>query len=168
MKVKVLLAQSRPTLCDSLDCSLPGSSVHGILQARILEWVAVSFSGGSFQPRDRNPGLLHCRQILYHLSYPGIPEFSIVNLDRNYQVTLRKIFASSLLLFFFWKNTCVKVMIYVRNWHHNTNAWINNKVAWLFCRGKIQIYLVLSEVAQLKKCVCCNPLLSVSFCPNMP
>ena len=37
-------AQSYPTLCDPVDCSLPGSSVHGILQARILEWVAISFS----------------------------------------------------------------------------------------------------------------------------
>ena len=43
-----------PTLCDPVDCSLPGSSVHGILQARILEWVAISFSGGSSRPRDRS------------------------------------------------------------------------------------------------------------------
>ena len=42
-----------PTLCDPMDCSPPGSSVHGILQARILEWVAISFSRGSSQPRDR-------------------------------------------------------------------------------------------------------------------
>ena len=42
-----------PTLCDPVDCSPPGSSVHGILQARILEWVAISFSRGSSQPRDR-------------------------------------------------------------------------------------------------------------------
>ena len=48
----VLVAQSCPTLCDPIDCSLPGSSVHGILQARILEWVAVSFSRGSSWPRD--------------------------------------------------------------------------------------------------------------------
>ena len=40
-------------LCDPVDCSLPGSSVHGILQARILEWVAVSSSRGSSQPRDQ-------------------------------------------------------------------------------------------------------------------
>ena len=40
-----------PTLCNPVDCSLPGSSVHGIFQARILEWVAISFSRGSFQPR---------------------------------------------------------------------------------------------------------------------
>ena len=46
-------AQSCPTLCDPTDCSLPGSSVHGIFQARVLEWVAISFSGGSSQPRDR-------------------------------------------------------------------------------------------------------------------
>ena len=47
------LAQLCPTLCDSVDYSPPGSSVHGILQARILEWVAISFSKGSSQPRDQ-------------------------------------------------------------------------------------------------------------------
>ena len=40
------------TLCDPMDCSLQGSSVHGILQASILEWVTISFSRGSSQPRD--------------------------------------------------------------------------------------------------------------------
>ena len=47
------ITQSCPTLCDPVDCSPPGSSVHGILQARILEWVAVPSSRGSSQPRDR-------------------------------------------------------------------------------------------------------------------
>ena len=47
------VAQSCLTLCDRVDCSLPGSSVHGILQAKILEWVAISFSRGSSWPRDR-------------------------------------------------------------------------------------------------------------------
>ena len=42
-----------PTLCDPMDCGPPGSSVHGIFQARILEWVAISFSRGSSHPRDR-------------------------------------------------------------------------------------------------------------------
>ena len=46
------VAQLCPTLCDPMDCSLPGSSLHGILQARVLEWVAISFSRGSSQPRD--------------------------------------------------------------------------------------------------------------------
>ena len=48
-----LVAQSCPTVCDPMDCNPPGSSVHGILQARILEWVAISFSRGSFQLRDQ-------------------------------------------------------------------------------------------------------------------
>ena len=46
------VAQSCPTLCDPMDCSLPGSSIHGIFQARILEWVAISFSRRSSRPRD--------------------------------------------------------------------------------------------------------------------
>ena len=45
------VAQSCPTLCDPMDCTLPGSSLHGILQARILEWVAISFSRESSGPR---------------------------------------------------------------------------------------------------------------------
>ena len=92
--MKVLVAQSCLTLCDPMDCSLPGSSVrarirewvaisfpmkvvqscltlfdpmdytvHGILQAKILEWIAVPFS------RGLNPGLPHCRWILYQLSH---------------------------------------------------------------------------------------------------
>ena len=47
------VAQSCPTLCDPVDCNLLGFSIHGILQARILEWVAISFSRASSQPRDR-------------------------------------------------------------------------------------------------------------------
>ena len=47
MKVKC------PTLCNTMDCSPPGSSVHGIFQARVLEWVAISFSRGSSWPRDQ-------------------------------------------------------------------------------------------------------------------
>ena len=55
-----MCAQSCPTLCNPMDCSPPGSSVHGIFQARVLEWVAISFSRGSFWPRDRwNLCLLH-------------------------------------------------------------------------------------------------------------
>ena len=46
------VSQSCPTLCDSVDCGPPGSSVHGILQGRILEWVTISFSRGSSRPRD--------------------------------------------------------------------------------------------------------------------
>ena len=64
------------TLCDHMDCSPPGSSVHGILQARILEWVAMPTSKGSSWPRDQTRGLLHCRQILYCLGNQGSPRLA--------------------------------------------------------------------------------------------
>ena len=62
------LLQSCPTLCDPMDCSPPGSSVHGILQARILEWVVMPSFRGSSWPWNRiriSQRLLHWRQILY-------------------------------------------------------------------------------------------------------
>ena len=58
-----------PTLCNPMDCSPPGSSVHGILQARTLKWVAVPSSKGSSQPRDRTHiSCFSCtgRWVLYH------------------------------------------------------------------------------------------------------
>ena len=51
-KVSNEVTQSCPTLCDPMDCSLPGSSVHEIFQAIVLEWIAISFSSGSSLPRD--------------------------------------------------------------------------------------------------------------------
>ena len=51
--MNILVAQSCLTLCNGVDCSPPGSSVRGILQSRVLEWVALPFSRGSSQPRDR-------------------------------------------------------------------------------------------------------------------
>ena len=47
------VAQLCPTVCDPMDCSLPGSSVGGLFQARVLEWVAIFFSRGSSRPGDR-------------------------------------------------------------------------------------------------------------------
>ena len=49
------VAQSCPTLCNPMDCSPPGSSIHGIFQARVLEWVAISFSRGIFLTQGLNP-----------------------------------------------------------------------------------------------------------------
>ena len=51
--MKVLVTQSCPTLCNSMDCSPPDSSVHGILQASILEWAAILSSRGYFWPGDQ-------------------------------------------------------------------------------------------------------------------
>ena len=63
-------------LCDTSDCSPPGSSAHGLFQARILKWVAISFSRGIFQTQESNLHflcLLHCRRILCPLSHWGSP-----------------------------------------------------------------------------------------------
>ena len=68
---KVLVSQLCLTLCDPMDCSLPGSLVHGIVQARILEWGAIPFSTSS-QP-ILNPSLPRCRQILHCLSHQRSP-----------------------------------------------------------------------------------------------
>ena len=62
------VTQSCPTLCDPMNYSLPGSSVHGILQARIREWVAMPSS-----TQGSKRGLQHWRQILYHLSHQENP-----------------------------------------------------------------------------------------------
>ena len=75
--VKVLVAQSCLTLHDPMDCSLPSSSIHGIFQERILEWVAISFSRGSSQPKDQTHiSCISCfgRWILYQLSHQGSPQ----------------------------------------------------------------------------------------------
>ena len=65
-RIRCLVLQLYPTLCDPMDWGPPVSSVHGVLQARILEWVAVSFSRGSSHPRDRTRVSCFGRQILYH------------------------------------------------------------------------------------------------------
>ena len=65
-KVKMLVAQLYLTFCNPMDSTLPGSSVPGILQARILQCSHSHLQGS-------NPGLSHCRHILYHLSHQGSP-----------------------------------------------------------------------------------------------
>ena len=61
-----------------MDCSPPGSSVHGILQARILQWVAISSSRGIFPTQGSNPGLPHCRQTLYNLRHQRSPVYTVL------------------------------------------------------------------------------------------
>ena len=69
--VKVKVVQLCPALWDPKDHSLSSSSVHGILQARILEWIAIPFSRGSSPPKDQT---LHCRQIFLPSEPPGRPK----------------------------------------------------------------------------------------------
>ena len=64
--VLCLVAQSCLTLCNPMDCSSPGSSIHGISQARMMEWVAIFFCRGSLWPRDRTCISYMCRWIIYH------------------------------------------------------------------------------------------------------
>ena len=71
--------QSCLTLCDPIDCSPPGSPIHGNLQAGILEWVTMPSSRGSSQPRDRNClSYIFCvsRQVLYHQCHLGSPHIT--------------------------------------------------------------------------------------------
>ena len=78
--------QSCPTLCDPMDSSPPGSSVHGILQARILEWVAISFSRGSSQPRDGTCiSCISCigKRILYYKHHLGSQQLRMAGSKRK-------------------------------------------------------------------------------------
>ena len=69
-----LSAQLCPTLCDPMDCSPPGSSVHEILQARILEWVTIFLLQGIFPTQGYNQCLLHCQVCSLPLAPPGKPK----------------------------------------------------------------------------------------------
>ena len=89
--------QSCPTLCSLMDCNPPGSSVHGILQARILEWVAIPFSRRSSQPRDQTwvsgsaggffttePLVKHQSMMLYRVATSSsLPEEGSLGLPRK-------------------------------------------------------------------------------------
>ena len=85
-KGKVLVAQLCPTLCDPVDCSPLGSSVLGMLQARVPEWVAIPFSRGSSQPKDQTWVSRIVGRFFYHLSHQGNTnnvEFSIKYRDED-------------------------------------------------------------------------------------
>ena len=75
--------QSCRTLCNPRDHSPPGSSVLGITQARILEWVAIPFFRGIFPTQGSNSGLPHCRWILYHTNHQYTYNPSLLNLSLN-------------------------------------------------------------------------------------
>ena len=88
--VCVLVTQSCLTFCKPMDCSLLGSSVHGTLQAKILEWVTIPLSRGSCWPRDWT--LVSCisGRFFGHLNYPGSPVLLILTYNGIY--------------YYFWKN----------------------------------------------------------------
>ena len=166
----VLVAQSCPALYDPMVCSPPGSSVHGILQARILEGVAVPFSRVSSWPRDQTHilrahslpsgppgkplrlcvfvprletsrvrilsllqwifptqelyrGLLHCRRVLYQLSYEGSP-YDIITQPRKIYKYIIHFGKPSLNIdsYFCWKYR-IQVGFGVLGWYSLTWLW---------------------------------------------
>ena len=81
----VLVAQSCLTLCDTMDRSPPGSSVHGILQARILGWVALPFSRGSSWPRDQTWVAPMAGRLFYHMSH----QESLLSISELLQILIK-------------------------------------------------------------------------------
>ena len=125
----VLCAQSCPTLCDPMDCSLPGSSVHGIFQARILEWVAISCFRGSSRFRDWTHVSCVCyigRQILYHWATWEAPfrhkEYQLTSKwgSLSTRSSIMNLIYPNLNLF--WFNLSLDLP-YVRNYIFSTKAW---------------------------------------------
>ena len=98
MSTYARLLQSSPPLCDPMDCSPPGSCVHGILQARILEWVAIPFSKESSWPRDRTwvscigdgffTNLSHQGHPLYINIYTQLNHFAYLKLTQHCKSTI--------------------------------------------------------------------------------
>ena len=85
----MLVAQSYPTLCDPMDYSLPGLSVHEDSPSKNTDVSSHSLLQGIFPTQGLNPGLLHCRQILYHLRYQGSPEIRDFNKQTLVRGTMR-------------------------------------------------------------------------------
>ena len=83
------------TICNPMDCDLPGFSVHGILQARIQDWVALSSSRGSSQPGDGThvSCLLHWRWVLYHWHLLGSPEILFYRNIKNILKEIKTVLA---------------------------------------------------------------------------
>ena len=96
-------ALSRSVVSDSwdpIDCSLPGSFVQGILQARILEWVTISFSRGSFQPRDWTQVYCIAVRLLTDWGYPGSPLYFVLCQCPLYILIVLQVFIDDLSLSF--------------------------------------------------------------------
>ena len=114
--VGLLSLQSCPILCDPMDYSLPGSSVHGILWVRILEWVAMTFSSRSSQPSDRTHVCYASslgRWVLYHENHLGSPK------ERSICFILKT----------FWKDTSPPLSGYCLSFLFSCQEW---RGSWIF------------------------------------
>ena len=123
-----------PALCDPRDCSLPGSSVPGILQASILEWVARSFSRGSSQPRDGTRVFLHCWKFFFFFFF-----FASEPPTKPSRITWA-MWNWSPMRYQEWTPGRSKLLLY---------SWRNYKAR---CRRKIPVYCYPANVESLRKC----------------
>ena len=133
--VCVLVSPSCPAVCNPIDCSLPGSSVHRILQARILEWVAIPFSRGSSQPSDTWTPTLQTDSSLSQQLAPNFPSFCL--------------YVNSTIV---WKNCCVGSVLY-----NNVKLviyWDPN--ALLEAQGEQQIFAVFAWLKKISQSEICS------------
>ena len=141
--VCALVAQLCPTLWDLMDCSPPDSSVHGILQVRILEWVAILFSRGSSQPRDRTGGSFIAGRFLTIWATREAQLFiSMIHMEPFLKIPLlggTKCFLSYSSLYFS-KSVCFLVMLVLKT--------LFSEIHWRFCRGNNVMLGICVEITQ--------------------
>ena len=130
ISVCVLVAQSRSTLCDPMDCSPPGSSVHWILQARILERVAISFSRGSSQHKDWSLVSCIAGRLFYHLSHQGSHHFQKSTRNINSDIWQQ---ASA--------KTCGLWDLHCVMWDLSSRC-MDSQTLWLWCAGLVALWHV--------------------------
>ena len=129
--------------CNPTDCSPPGSSVHGILQARILEWVAISFSKGSFWPRDRTRvSCITGRFFTFWATRKTpLPVKHVENMcyqDANH-TCLFQLTSSVLRLFLFWNKTAEGLLLSWANFM--SSRWCHGKsYFWSRCFSGQVVY----------------------------
>ena len=114
-RMNMTVTQSCLILCDPMDCSPPGFSVHGILQARGLEWVALPSSRGSSPLRDQTQVACFGRQILYHLSHQGSPSCLLIT-----HGLLQDGLAALLWVKWMW----LRLGLHNEAWYHLCSLWL--------------------------------------------
>ena len=147
-----------------MDCSPPDSTVHGILQARILKWVDIPFSRGIFTTQGWNLHLLNCKQILYYLRPPGKPIILFAySLLFHWKICSMRAGILAVLLLWIqcaWNSTQKRVQIcqYVLN--KRVNEWLNKHVLF------IKIYNLRYSHAMVLSCVLCQYYIKSNYVHN--
>ena len=127
----MLAAKSCPTLCNPMDCSPPGSSVYGILQARILEWVAMHSSRGSSRPRDQTG--VSC------MSHHGSP-WQRIGRSNSYKKKLKWLVCQKYML----KIPFLDCFFFLSNIDYLKQKWFSHSVHFVSTLKSIAINLHLS------------------------